>query len=187
MCETSAIEHLTAHSSRVDDLLTTLVGLGPQRKVARRHGLEMPHPGSSLTKGLVPLVLQVEGDAPSHFIIAESHAHKVPALIGLRTVDKALAAVEDGQVVDEVHVTGLGAELKFSRLRNVLDRIQGLNLAGGESGQVGRPGVARASHERGSAKVGDEMTVLVKEDRSALELGPRGFGYATLVSCPVQS
>jgi hypothetical protein len=83
----------------------------------------MPHLGSRRTKSLVPLILQVERDVPSHFIVTESHAHKVPALIGPCAVDKAFASVEDCQVVDEVDVTCLGAELKLGCLCNVLDRI----------------------------------------------------------------
>lgn len=134
----------------------------------------MPHTGSRLTKGLVPLALQIEGNAPSHLVIAESHAHKVPALAGLRAVDKSRAAVEDRQVVDEVNVTWLGGELELGRLGNVLDRIQGLNLASSECRQVGRSSVAGASHESSPSKVGDEVAVLVEENRSALELGPRG-------------
>lgn len=150
---------------------TSLVRLGSQRKVARGHGLEMPHTGSRLAKSLVPLALQIKGDAPSHLVIAESHAHKVPALAGLRAVDKSRAAVEDRQVVDEVHVTWLRGELELGRLGNVLDGIQGLNLASSERGQVGWSSVARASHQSSPAKVGDETAILVEENRSALELG----------------
>lgn len=94
----------------------------------------MPHLRSCGAKSLVPLELKVKRDFPSHLVVTESHAHKVSALIGLCAVDKACASVEDSEVVDEVDVTCFGAELKLGCLCNVLDRIQSLNLVGGEGG-----------------------------------------------------
>ena len=42
-------------------------------------------------------------------------------------VNKALAAVEDGQVVDEVHVAGLRLDFQLRGLRNSLDCVQRLS------------------------------------------------------------
>lgn len=149
----------------------SLVWLGSQREVPSGHGLEVPHLGSSGSKSLVPLELKASRGFPSHLVVTESHADKVSALIGLCAVDKARASVEHSQIVDEVHVTCLGAELKLGCLCNFLDRIQSLNLVGGEGGQIGRSGVGCASHESGPTEVGDQSAIFVEEDRSALVLG----------------
>lgn len=149
----------------------SLVRLGSQREVAGGHGFEVPHLSARGAKSLVPLELKVKRDFPSHLVVTQSHAHKVSTLIGFCAVDKARASVEDSQVVDEVHVTCLGAELKLGCLCNVLDRIQSLDLVGGEGGQVSRPGVGCTSHESSSTEVGDQSAIFVEEDGSALKLG----------------
>lgn len=133
----------------------------------------MPHTGAGLAKGLVPLVLQIKRDAPSQLVIAKPHANKVPALAGLGAVDEAFASVKDGQVVDEMDVARLGGELKPGRFGDILNCVQGLHLSGIERRQVSGSGMAGASHESGPTKVGDEMAVVVKEDRAALELGAK--------------
>jgi hypothetical protein len=94
----------------------------------------MPLLRSRGVKGLIPLGLKVERDAPSTLVILEPHAHKMTAFRGLFAVDEALASVEDGQVIDEVDIACLGADLKLDSLRNFLDLIQSLNLAGTEGG-----------------------------------------------------
>lgn len=144
----------------------------------------MPHLSSCGAKSLVPLELKVNRDFPSHIVIPESHAHKVSALIGFCAVDKARTSVEDSQVVDEVNVTCLGAELELGCLCNVLDRIQSLNMVGGENWQMSRSGVACASHESSSTEVGDQPAIFVEENRSALKLGAVELSITTLASAP---
>lgn len=103
---------------------------------------------------------------------AEAHAHQVALLGWGFSIDKALAPMQDGQVVDKMHVSSLRLDLHLGGLCDGLDGIERLDLAIGQRGQVARARVCLISNESRPAKVHDELAVLEKEDGLALKLGP---------------
>lgn len=62
-------------------------------------------------------------------------------LVGL-VIHKAVSAVENCSIVDEVKVTGPGREAELGGSCNSLDGIQSLPLLAAEHGQVSFPGMS---------------------------------------------
>lgn len=151
----------------------SLVGDRAENEEAVGHGLKVPDPGSNLREGRLPFPSEVIRKTPAKFVVAESHADQVSARLRPLTIDKALAAVQNGKVVDEMHVTWSGGDLQLRGLGNGLNRIQSLNLARRSGGEVLGAWVDVVAQEWHATEVDDETPLMVKEDRAALELGPR--------------
>lgn len=149
-------------------------------KESLRHRLKVPDLGTTTTKGLLPLRGEVFRHFPAELIISKTSTNHVALLIHLSAINKALATMQDGKVVDEVDIASLGSNLKLSGLGNLFNRTESLNLNRRQLRQAVGAWVAWASHQRRSAKVGDQLTVLVVDNWAAVELGA---GYAMLVCC----
>lgn len=89
----------------------------------------MPNAVGRLVESIMPLALESIGNRPAELLIAHAHAHKVTLLISTLTVDKGLAAVEDGQVVDEVNIASTSLDLHLSSFGDRFDSVKSLNLA----------------------------------------------------------
>jgi hypothetical protein len=149
-----------------------LVGLRPEGKETVWHGLNVPDLGCFLVKSSGPLLSQVCRELPSQLVIAESHAHQVSTFLGSLTVDKTFSAMQDCEVVDEMHVTCTCADLQLSCLGDVLDGVQCVHLAWRNGGKVSRAWVNCISRESYTPKVDQHSPLVMKEDWSALKTGP---------------
>lgn len=91
-------------------------------------------------------------------------------------IDETVPAVQDREVVDEVHVAGLGGELELGGAGDGLNGVEGLNLLGVEGGQVGLAGMGGGAQEGDAAEVYYELGVLVEEYWAAVVAGAVGEG-----------
>ena len=123
-------------------------------------------------KGLFPLAIQVTRDGPPMPGAAQAHAYQMALLSGCFTIHETLPSVQNGQVVDKVHVTRLGLDLDLGGLGNGLDGIQSLDLAIGQRREVARSGVGLISEKSGSTKIHDEFVFVEKDDGPALKSRP---------------
>lgn len=156
--------------------MTRSVGILAEGEECIGHVLQVPNTVSRLVEGRVPLTLERLGNGPAILRTLEAHADEMTLLGGGGTVNEARAAMKDGEVVDEVHVTRAGDDLHLSGTSHSLDGVESLDLSRREGGQVGFARVGLRSHERSTTKVHDELAVLVEDDGSALVLGAaRGF------------
>lgn len=133
----------------------------------------MPDAVGRLVESIMPLALESIGNRPAELLIAHAHAHKMTLLISTLAVDKGLAAVKDGQVVDEVNVSSASLNLHLSSLGNGFDSIKSLNLTSGQGWKVCRSGMSRVAHQGGPTKVDNDLSIMMKENRTALELGTK--------------
>lgn len=150
---------------------TVLVGLRPEGEETVWHLLNVPDLGCFLVESSGPLLSQVCRELPSQLIVAESHAYQVSTFLGSLPVDEAFSAMQDCEVVDEMHVTCTCADLQLSRLGNVLDGVQCLHLAWRNGGKVGRAWVNSIPRKSYTPKVDQHFPFVMKEDWSALETG----------------
>lgn len=150
---------------------TVLVGLRPEGEETVWHGLNVPDLGCFLVESSGPLLSQVCRELPSQLVIAESHAYQVSTFPGSLTVDEAFSAMQDCEVVNEMHITCMCADLQLSCLGNVLNGVQCLHLSWRNGGKVGRAWVNCISCECHTPKVDQHSPLMMKEDWSALETG----------------
>lgn len=132
----------------------------------------MPDLGGRLIKRLAPFMSQLRGELPAKLVITQSHAHQMTPLLGSLSIDKALTSVKDSQVVDEMHITGLGADLKLRSLGNVFNGIQCLNLTSSQLGKMLWAWMNGISHEWYTAKIDDQSSLVMKKDWATLESRP---------------
>ena len=150
----------------------SLVGLRPEGKEAIWHGFNVPDLGRLLVEGIFPLPSKIRGNIPAQFVVSKSHAYQVAALLSSLTIDKAFAAMQNCEVVDEVNVTRPGTDLQLSRFGNVLDGVQSFHLAWGNGGEIARSWVDRIPCQGYPPEVHNHSSVMVEEDRTALEARP---------------
>lgn len=124
------------------------------------HRLNVPHLVGLLFKSIGPFPAQTRGYRPAECGTPQTHANQMS--LGGPVVDKAITTVKNGQVVDEVNVTGLGGELELSGASDGFDGIQGFNLLCVKSRQASLAGVSSRSQERSTAKIHDKLATLVK-------------------------
>jgi hypothetical protein len=92
-------------------------------------------------------------------------------LVGALAIHKALAAVKDSEVVNEVDISSLRLKLKSRRLGNRLNGIESLDLARVQFGNMIRARVGGIAQKCGSAKIHHQTRALVEDDRTAMKLG----------------
>lgn len=136
-----------------------LIGVAAQREESRGHGLEVEDAVACCAKGLRPLARQRFWHAR---VARQTKAHQVP-LVGL-VIHEAVAAVQDGRVVDEVEVARLRRKLKLKRTRDGLDGLESLDLLAVESREVSLAGMSGRAHQRRASKVDGQPAVLVEQD-----------------------
>ncbi len=93
----------------------------------------------------------------------------MPLLIRRCTIDEPLPPVQDGEVVDEVHITAAGLDLHLQSPGDGLHQIQRLALAVVELREVPRPGVRGATYQRRATKVHHQLGLVVEHQRTTLE------------------
>ncbi len=108
--------------------------------------------GASVSKASLHSRFSSVGDVPAQGRAAQAHAHQVALRARVGAVGEALAAVQHGQVVDEVHVAGLGLDLQLGGPGNGLDGVQSLKLAGRDGRQVRGARMGSVAHEGGAPK-----------------------------------
>lgn len=79
-----------------------------------------------------------------------------------------------------MNIASLGLDFQLGCSGNAFDGIQGLNLTVGQSREMCWSDMASTTHESCSSEVGDESSILMKEDWSALKFWPVEYGC---VSC----
>lgn len=123
-----------------------------------------------LGEGSIPFLLKLLREFPAKLGAAKTNANQVT--LGLVTVDECLAAVENGEVVDKVHIASLGGDLQLGCLGNRLNGIEGLDLTLRERWQGLGPRVSRVTQQRGSTEVHDKVGIAMENDRAAVETWP---------------
>ena len=150
------------------------IGLAPQREIEGGHRVQVPKLGAAVVESLVPLVRKRLWNGPCMLGAAEAHTNQMAFCCRGVAVDEAFATMENGEVVDEMHISSLRLDFHLCGPGNSLDGVQSLDLAGGQGRQTFGAGMSLVPKEGRSAKVHDELGVLVEYDRAALEAWPRG-------------
>lgn len=128
----------------------------------------MPNTIAILLKGIRPVTVQGLGDGVTQRRTSKTHADEVTLLISGSAIDEAIPAMQDREVVDEVHITLLGGELEFGSTCNGLDSVQCFDLLGVEGWQASLARMSQGAHERDTAKVHDKLAVEMEENRAAM-------------------
>lgn len=165
------LEHVLAQTLFCPRLcFCSLVRVLSQRECIARHGLEVPGLCQILLEGIVPVPLELGGDGPSHRRASKSHTNQVSLLLLGLAIGEALTTMKNGQVVDEVHVTGLCLDLELSGLCDGFNEVKCLLLAIIGLRQMLGSRMGGIAEKRRSAKVHDEARTLLEDDWAALEM-----------------
>lgn len=144
-----------------------LVGRVAEREVHSLTWFEVPALAADAgTKSPVPGRLEILGDGPAQAGAAAADANQVAPVAA---VVEGVAAVKDGQIVDEMHVARLRLDAQLDAVRNLLDHVQRRQLLLRRLGQPLVPRVRLAAQERGAPKVDNELAVLHEEGWACLE------------------
>lgn len=149
-----------------------LVGVAAEWEESLRHRLKMPYLASTTSKGFFPLASKAFRYNPAKLVVPEAGTDHVASLVHLRRVNKTFTTMQDRKVVDEVNITRLCCDFKLRRLGNVFYCVQCLDLDWRQLRQIIRARMSSTSYQRSSAKVGNQLAILVVNNRSAVELGP---------------
>ena len=141
-----------AHHDKVN-----LIGVLTEWEERLRHWLNVPDTTMLLVKVVFPLTAKLLRERPTMLRAAEAHADQVALLHGRSSVLEALAAVENGEIVDEMHIAGLSEDLQLCSFCNSLDGIEGLNLAGRDTGEARRARVDAVAEKGRPTKVHDHL------------------------------
>lgn len=100
------------------------VGVQSEREESFRHWFQVPNPFAFGPESLCPFFFELIGDGPTKRVVSEPHANEVPLGHWFVAVNKGITAVEDGEVVDIVHVTRLCLDFHLRCPSNNLDGIE---------------------------------------------------------------
>ena len=160
------------------------IWVAPEGEEAVGHGLEVIETlALVVAKGVGPVAQQRTRDGPAPLVAAQPHADEVALLRGCLPVDKALAPVQHGQIVDDVDVAGLRLDLELRGLGDGLDGVEGRHLGRRHLGQPGLARVDGVAEERRPAKVRDEPSLVKEDDGPALELWAIPFSGWSALFC----
>lgn len=154
-----------AHHDKVG--LVRVLAEGEERL---RHWLNVPDATMLLVEVVLPFTAKLLRERPAMLRTAEAHADQVALLHGSNSVLEVLTAVEDGEVVYEVDITGLSRDLQLGSLCNGLNSIESLNLAGRDSGEARRARVDAVAEKWCPTKVHDNLRAFVEDDGATLEV-----------------
>lgn len=152
------------------------VRIHAQREEGRGHGLNVEDPVTSLAKSICPFSLHGLRNARSHDGIVESHANEVTLVLGI--VDKTVATMEHGKVVDHVDVARHCRKLHLGSTGDSLNGIKSLLLLLIDGRQAGVARVGGGTHQSSSAEVDEEPATLGEDDWAAGKLGERKWPVA---------
>ncbi|RTE68831.1 hypothetical protein BHE90_016793 [Fusarium euwallaceae] len=88
----------------------------------------MPNLWSCSVKSVCPFLSQILREPPTKVIVPKPHPDQMSPFLWCFAVDKSFASMQDGEVIDKVYVTGLGADLEACRPSNAVYSIKGFDL-----------------------------------------------------------
>lgn len=151
------------------------------------HGVQVPSLQARISaERVIPVFLELVRNRPPQFRAAQSHTHQVSLVLFRRPIGKPIASVQNREVVDEMHIAGLGLDLQLQLSSNLLDHIESFYLCLTECRKVLVPGVNCIAHERSTGEVHHQSRLVVEEQWSALKAWPNMIPISQ-VPCPIGS